>query len=95
MPVKKPSSQLSLPSFLTRKRIKLIIFVIALLGAGVWAWRFWSDSGKDTPQLRYILFEKNAEQIEVPANESLQAGPQDQLKILEINTIFFITRVSA
>jgi tetratricopeptide (TPR) repeat protein len=89
MPVKKPSSQLSLPSFLTRKRIKLIIFVIALLGAGVWAWRFWSDSGKDTPQLRYILFEKNAEQIEVPANESLQAGPQDQLKILEINTNIF------
>ena len=89
MPVKKPSTQLSLPSFLTRKRIKLIILVTALLGAGVWAWRYWSDSGKDTPQLRYILFEKNAEQIEVAANESLQAGPQDQMKILEISTNVF------
>lgn len=89
MPVKKPSSQLSLPSFLTRKRIKLIILVIALIGAGVWARRYWSGSGQDAPQLRYILFEKNAEQIEVPANESLQVGPQDRLKILEISTNVF------
>ncbi|RPI78877.1 MAG: tetratricopeptide repeat protein [Desulfobacteraceae bacterium] len=89
MPVKKPSTRFSMPSALSRKRIILITIAIILSGTGIWVWYYWSASVKDNPQLNYILFEKNAEQIQVPAGETLQAGPRDQLKILEISTSIF------
>jgi tetratricopeptide (TPR) repeat protein len=86
---KKPPIKPAKPLLATKKRSLSWLFGVLLLLVGVGIWWFWSSHQNKAPQLQYILFEKNEEQIKVKDNESLQADPQDRLKILEIVTNVF------
>ena len=62
------------------------VLIVLLAGASFCAWWAWPSLLSGSPQLNFILIEKNDSPLKLLNKEAIRLNPRDKIKILDIAT---------